>query len=148
MKFRRSERLVDMTHYLLEHPGEFVSLTFFAGRYRSAKSSISEDLTIIKETFEQRGIGTLKTVPGAAGGVKYIVSVKEEDATAFINELCKIISSPERLLPGGYLYLTDILGDPQTVNKVGRIIASVCNCEVDSRYDDRNQRDFVSICGC
>ena len=31
---------------------------------------------------------------------------------------------PERLLPGGYLYLTDILGDPRIVNKVGRIIAS------------------------
>ena len=29
MKFRRSERLVDMTNYLLEHPGELVSLTFF-----------------------------------------------------------------------------------------------------------------------
>lgn len=125
MKFRRSERLVDMTNYLLEHPGELVSLTFFSERYHSAKSSISEDLTIIKETFEQRGIGSLITVPGAAGGVKYIVSIKEEVATAFIDELCRTISSPERLLPGGYLYLTDMLGDPQTVNKVGRIIASM-----------------------
>lgn len=125
MKFRRSERLVDMTNYLLEHPGELVSLTFFSERYQSAKSSISEDLTIIKETFERGGIGTLTTVPGAAGGVKYIVSVKEEDAAAFIDKLCQTVSSPERLLPGGYLYLTDILGDPQTVNKVGRIIASL-----------------------
>ncbi len=58
MKFRRSERLVDMTNYLLEHPGELVSLTFFSERYQSAKSSISEDLTIIKETFERRGIGS------------------------------------------------------------------------------------------
>ena len=37
----------------------------------------------------------------------------------------RLIASPERLLPGGYLYLTDILGHPQTVNKVGRIIASM-----------------------
>lgn len=29
MKFRRSERLIDMTYYLLEHPRELVSLTFF-----------------------------------------------------------------------------------------------------------------------
>ena len=34
MKFRRSERLVDMTNYLLEHPGELVSLTFFSERYQ------------------------------------------------------------------------------------------------------------------
>lgn len=124
MKFRRSERLVDITNYLLEHPGMLVSLTFFSERYQSAKSSISEDLTIIKDTFEQRGIGTLITVPGAAGGVKYMVSIKEEDASAFIDELCQTITDPKRLLPGGYLYMTDILGDPQIVNKAGRIIAA------------------------
>ena len=100
-------------------------LPFFLKDINSAKSSISEDLTIIKETFERQGIGSLTTVPGAAGGVRYIVAVKEEDAIAFIDELCRTIASPERLLPGGYLYLTDILGDPQTVNKVGRIIASM-----------------------
>ncbi|WP_110926078.1 pur operon repressor [Bacillus massiliglaciei] len=124
MKFRRSERLVDMTNFLLEHPGELVSLTFFAERYSSAKSSISEDLTIIKETFEQRGIGSLITVPGAAGGVKYLVSIKEEEAASFIDGLCETMASPERLLPGGYLFMTDILGQPQIVNRVGRIIAA------------------------
>ncbi|WP_108672134.1 pur operon repressor [Peribacillus acanthi] len=124
MKFRRSERLVDMTNYMLEHPSQLVPLTFFADRYGSAKSSISEDLTIIKETFEQRGIGTLVTVPGAAGGVKYIVNINKEEAERFIGEMCEVMEKPERLLPGGYLYMTDILGDPQFVNKVGRLIAS------------------------
>ena len=125
MKFRRSERLIDMTCYLLEHPCELVSLTYFAKRYSSAKSSISEDLGIIKETFEQRGIGTLQTVPGAAGGVKFYVKVKEEEAKPLVSELCDLIASPNRLLPGGYLYMTDILGDPSIVQKAGRLIASV-----------------------
>jgi purine operon repressor len=124
MKFRRSERLIDMTNYLLEHPRQLVSLTFFAERYGSAKSSISEDLAIIKETFEQRGIGTLQTVPGAAGGVKYSVKVSDEEARPFISGLCEVIASPERLLPGGYLYMTDILGDPAIVQKAGRVFAS------------------------
>ncbi|MEH7093611.1 pur operon repressor [Neobacillus vireti] len=124
MKFRRSERLIDMTNYLLDHPRQLVPLTFFADRYASAKSSISEDLAIVKETFEQRGIGTLQTVPGAAGGVKFFVKVSQEKAEPFVNELCQLIANPERLLPGGYLYLTDILGDPQIVQKAGRIIAS------------------------
>ena len=48
LKVRRSERLVDMTQYLLDHPHELISLTSFAERYESAKSSISEDLGIIK----------------------------------------------------------------------------------------------------
>ncbi|MCM3768413.1 pur operon repressor [Neobacillus niacini] len=124
MKFRRSERLIDMTSYLLDHPRQLVPLTFFADRYDSAKSSISEDLAIVKETFEQRGIGTLQTVPGAAGGVKFFVNVSKEKAEPFVNELCELIADSERLLPGGYLYLTDILGSPQIVQKAGRIIAS------------------------
>ncbi|RFU66922.1 pur operon repressor [Peribacillus saganii] len=133
MKFRRSERLVDMTNYLVENPGQLISLTYFADRYGSAKSSISEDLTIIKETFEQRGIGTLITVPGAAGGVKYIVNIKDEDAVTFIDKMCEIMAKPERLLPGGYLFMNDILGQPQTVNMVGRLIATAyANKEIDA----------------
>ena len=68
MKTRRSDRLIDMTRYLLESPHTLISLTFFAERYESAKSSISEDLAIIKRTFKLRGIGILETIPGAAGG--------------------------------------------------------------------------------
>lgn len=124
MKFRRSERLIDMTNYLLEHPRQLVPLTFFADRYSSAKSSISEDLAIVKETFEQRGIGTLQTVPGAAGGVRFFVKVSKDEAKPFVEELCEMIAKPDRLLPGGYLYLTDILGNPSIVQKAGRIIAS------------------------
>jgi purine operon repressor len=132
MKFRRSERLIDMTNYLLEHPHQLVSLTFFAERYSSAKSSISEDLGIVKETFEKRGIGTLQTVPGAAGGVKFFVGVGIDEAKQFVQELCGLIANPDRLLPGGYLYLTDILGNPTIVQKVGRMIASVyANAQID-----------------
>jgi purine operon repressor len=124
MKFRRSERLIDMTTYLLEHPRQLVPLTYFAEKYGSAKSSISEDLGIIKETFEQRGIGVLQTVPGAAGGVKFHVHVSEEKAMKVIDELCSIMASPDRLLPGGYLYMNDILGNPAIVQEVGRLLAS------------------------
>lgn len=66
MKFRRSGRLVDLTNYLLTHPHVLVPLTFFSERYQSAKSSISEDLTIIKQTFEQRG--NRNVADGSRGG--------------------------------------------------------------------------------
>lgn len=132
MKFRRSERLIDITHYLLEHPQQLVPLTFFAERYSSAKSSISEDLSLVKDTFEERGFGTLKTVPGAAGGVKFFPKISRDEAKQFVGELCELIANPDRLLPGGYLYLTDIIGDPAIVQKVGRMIASVyANAKID-----------------
>lgn len=85
MKVRRSERLVDMTQYLLNHPHELISLTSFAERYESAKSSISEDLGIIKKTFKERGYGTLETIPGAAGGVLFIPEISYEEAKNILN---------------------------------------------------------------
>lgn len=125
MKLRRSGRLVDMTHFLLEHPHRLVPLTFFSERYESAKSSISEDLAIIKEQFEQQGIGTIVTVSGAAGGVKFISKIGKQEAIQVENELKKLLAVPERILPGGYLYMTDVLGHPKYVNQIGRIFASI-----------------------
>ena len=125
MKIRRSTRLVDMTYYLLQNPRQLVSLTFFAERYQSAKSSISEDLVIIKQTFEQQGVGTLQTIPGAAGGVKYIPYISEEEADLIIDELCGLFENRDRILPGGYLYMTDLLSNPRHINGAGRLFASV-----------------------
>ncbi|MDR2833864.1 MAG: pur operon repressor [Streptococcaceae bacterium] len=124
MKIKRSERVIDMSQHLLDHPHELVSLTYFAERYESAKSSISEDLGIVKKTFQDRGLGDLLTVSGAAGGVKFIPKLSKEQADKLIHDLCDSLSATERLLPGGYVYLSDVLGDPIALRKVGRLIAS------------------------
>lgn len=124
MKVKRSERLIDMTHYLMEHPRELVPLTFFADRFQSAKSSISEDLGIVKESFNLRGVGTLQTVSGASGGVKYIPGIKRKQAEELIDTLREHVSRSDRLLPGGYLYLTDILGDIHLMNHLGKLFAA------------------------
>jgi purine operon repressor len=133
MSWKRSERLIDMTNYLINHPRELISLTLFSERYQAAKSSISEDLTILKEIFELQGIGKLVTIPGASGGVKYYVKVKEEQVKPFVKELCKLIAEPDRLLPGGYLYMADIVGNPMIMDQVGRMFASkYCDEEIDA----------------
>lgn len=124
-KLRRSARLVDMTQHLLDNPYRLIPLTLFAEEFGSAKSSISEDLSIIKELFEYKGIGILKTVAGAAGGVKYIPMMKQELAVQAVQEICRSLESSDRLLPGGYLYMSDILGNPETLNKIGKIMATV-----------------------
>ncbi len=124
-KLRRSARLVDMTQHLLANPYRLIPLTLFAEEFGSAKSSISEDLSIIKELFEYKGIGVLKTVAGAAGGVKYIPMINKELAVQVVEEICQRLEHPDRLLPGGYLYMSDILGDPEKLNKIGKIMATV-----------------------
>ncbi|WP_100374379.1 pur operon repressor [Bacillus sp. FJAT-45037] len=124
-KIKRSGRLVDMTYYLLQHPHEVISLTYFSERYQSAKSSISEDLVIVKEIFEQVGYGTLLTISGASGGVKYMPKVGKEEASELIHKLIDQLAVPERILPGGYLYMMDLLGSPRFIQEVGRLFASV-----------------------
>lgn len=123
-KLRRSARLVDMTQHLLAHPHTLIPLTLFSEQYGAAKSSISEDLSIIKEAFEIQGVGVLKTVAGAAGGVKFIPQVKAEQAAHFMRELIGHLEKPERLLPGGYLYMSDILGNPGTLANIGKLFAT------------------------
>lgn len=133
MKIRRSERLIDITNYLLSNPHTLIPLTFFAKRYESAKSSISEDLGIVKKTFVKHGIGFLETLPGAGGGVIYTPCVNKEYVESFISDMVESLSDSKRLLPGGYVYLSDLLGSPDILRKVGLLIASqYANDKVDA----------------
>lgn len=110
---------------MLERPHVLIPLTVFAEKYNSAKSSISEDLAIIKEVFETEGNGELHTLAGAAGGVKYIPKLSRSSALDIIGSICTQLSQPERVLPGGYLYLSDVLGQPAILHAIGRMFASV-----------------------
>ena len=40
-------------------------------KFKQAKSSISEDVQIIKNTFQKEKLGTVITTAGASGGVTY-----------------------------------------------------------------------------
>jgi len=124
-KLKRSERLVELTQYLLSRPHSLIPLTTFAERYQSAKSSISEDLAIIKEVFQAEGIGDLQTMAGAAGGVRFLPKAPAAESLTFIESICRELEESDRILPGGYMYMSDILGAPKTVNEIGRIFATL-----------------------
>lgn len=124
-KWKRSSRLVDMTRQLLSEPYRLIPLTTFADRYNSAKSSISEDLAIIHDVFQSGGSGELETVAGAAGGVRYIPKINRQRALDVLKVLCEQLSNPDRILPGGFLYLSDLLGDTTLLSEIGRIFATV-----------------------
>ncbi|SFB31623.1 purine operon repressor, PurR [Lentibacillus halodurans] len=129
---KRSDRLVSLTNYFLENPKEHTSLPYFSDKYGAAKSSVSEDLAIVDRVMQEEGIGHLQTLPGASGGVSFIPGYSMENGNRFIAELCTTMEDPARILPGGYLYMSDILGDPRMVNKIGRVLASAfSNLEID-----------------
>lgn len=124
-KWKRSARLTDMIRQLLVKPYQLIPLTVFAKKYKAAKSSISEDLDIIDEVLRSEGNGKLETVAGAAGGVRYIPGCSAKHSKKAVQKLCEKLSNPERILPGGFLYLSDLLGDPFFLNEIGRIFATV-----------------------
>ena len=70
MKLKRSERMVVISNYLINNPYQLTSLNTFAERYEVAKSSISEDVAIIKKLLKKVKWRN-ETVTGASGGVMF-----------------------------------------------------------------------------
>lgn len=134
---KRTERMIAITEVLLSRPNDLIPLNYFVEKFAAAKSTISEDLVTIKESLQISGRGSLETVPGASGGVKFLPGIGKEEASKFLARLAEKLSASERMLPGGFLYMTDILFDPMTVRPLGLIFASI--------FRERNPDAVVTI---
>lgn len=121
---KRSNRLVVLTDFFMENPGTHKQLPHFVKMCNTTKSSISEDMDIIDSVFRNQGLGYLQRTTGAGGGVKYIPEFSYDKSIQFISELRQTLQDPVRILPGGYLYMSDLLGNPKTVREIGRVFAS------------------------
>lgn len=117
---KRSDRLIGITNYFINHPRHHVKLSYFMEKYNASKSSISEDLDIVNHMFECEGIGKLKRLSGANGGTEYVPLFNVEESKRFLLEMCERLEDPDRILPGGYVYMSDLLGNPQFVKEVGK----------------------------
>ena len=60
-----------------------------------------------------------------SGGVTYKPMMSKEEASEIVEEVIELLQEKERLLPGGYLFLSDLVGNPSLLNKVGKLIASI-----------------------
>ncbi|SUP60911.1 Pur operon repressor [Weissella viridescens] len=78
----------------------------------------------MKRTFQERGIGLLETIPGAAGGAIFTPYMLKNEAEDFVASLINAIDDDTRVLPGGYVYLSDLLGQPWFLKRIGRLIAT------------------------
>ncbi len=123
-KIRRNERMTAMMRLLAGSPNRIFTLSNFCNMFGSAKSTMSEDVDLLREVCREFDLGEVETVTGAAGGVRYRPAVSREKAREYIAELCGRLSGTERVLPGGFLYYSDILSTPDTVNRMGEIIAT------------------------
>ena len=122
-RIKRNERMAALTKWLTDSPNQIFTLSQFCERFGSAKSTMSEDIEILRQVFETFELGRLETVTGAAGGVRYRPYLSPKASYDFVQELCGQLCVPSRVLPGGFLYLGDILSMHELVWKMGMIIA-------------------------
>ena len=123
-KIRRNERMSAMMKILSDAPNRIFTLSYFCEKFGAAKSTMSEDIDILRDVVSAFGLGELETVTGAAGGVRYRACMQHKASLAYVEELCRQLSGPERVLPGGFLYYSDILSNPDIVQHMGEIIAT------------------------
>lgn len=123
-KVKRNQRIGAIIKILTESPNHIYTLSHFSEMFGAAKSTISEDIMIIREIFQRFHLGEIQTIAGAAGGAKYLPIPAGDDAYTFIQKICSQLSDPHRILPGGFLYMVDILTTPKIAQRIGEILAS------------------------
>lgn len=124
LKLSRAARVALLVKSLVEHPGEVIPLAHFAERLGAAKSSISEDVALVRAAFEAAGGGRLTTLAGAAGGVVYLPLPSPAEQADVVRRLAGVLSAPERILPGGFLYMTDVISSPVWAARIGEVFAA------------------------
>ena len=123
-KARRQERRVALTKILADNPNQLFPLSYFSGMFDTAKSTICEDVEAIRLLLEELDLGRLETVSGAAGGVRFLPWRSQDSAHVLLTDLADKLSTPERIIPGGFLYMSDILFMPNLMTQVGEIFLS------------------------
>ncbi len=185
-KLSRNSRVVAITKLLLENPNKILGLNQFSDLLNAAKSTISEDIVIIRELLEKLEMGRVETISGAAGGIKFIpiigyekgnkfalelcdllkddgrvIIIRElleklemgkvetisgaaggikfipiigyEKGNKFALELCDLLKDDGRVIAGNFIYVTDVMYNPQIIGKAGVILSS-CFKNMDIDY--------------
>ncbi len=112
-----------MMQELMANPNKDFPLSYFAGKFDCAKSSISEDIKIIKEAIELQEAGIVVTSIGAKGGVKFVPSISDKEANEFLEYAKNRFAEGDRVLGSGFLFTSDILFDPKFAEGAGKIFA-------------------------
>lgn len=123
-RIHKNERIGTIIKTLTENPHNIYTLNYFGDMFKCAKSTLSEDIDIVKNLFIKFELGEIETIAGAAGGVFYKPTMTQKQIKQFCTELCNKISQNNRIIPGGYIYLNDLLYSPSISYNMGRALGS------------------------
>ncbi len=103
----------------MNHPYRVFSLGDFARYLKVARSTVSEDVAIVRDAFERTESAAVETLPGATGGVRLKPRPSPEQMRSLTETLINDLQDPDRILPGGFLYMTDIIFSPSWAEVIG-----------------------------
>jgi purine operon repressor len=116
--------MVLIAQRLFQEPHKVFPLSTFTESLGAAKSTISEDLSALRALCEEFQLGRIETLAGAAGGVRYTPLCTPAQIAAIAEDLAGRLRQPSRILPGGFLYMTDLLSLPSVTSRLGDVFAT------------------------
>ena len=123
-RLRRGDRMVLIAQRLFQEPHKVFPLSTFTESLGAAKSTISEDLSALRALCEEFQLGRIETLTGAAGGVRYTPLCTPAQIAQIAEDLASRLRHPSRILPGGFLYMTDLLSLPSVTSRLGDVFAT------------------------
>lgn len=123
-KLSRNNRVVIIAKILIENPNKIIGLNRFSELLNAAKSTISEDIVIVREVLEKFKMGKVETISGAAGGIRYIPNMSIEKGREFALELCDLLKDDGRVITGNMIYMTDLMYNPEIISRAGVALSS------------------------
>ena len=123
-KIKRNERLGALTKILMDTPNRIHTLSEFCELFGAAKSTISEDIDLVSASLARFDLGQVETVAGAAGGVRYRAIPSPAKMRKALEAVARRLGEPGRMLPGGFLYTSDITAEGSVAQQMGEILAA------------------------
>jgi len=124
-KADRKTRIAVVTSILQGSPGKSYPLKVFCDMFGAAKSTMSEDITILRGTLQKYGCGDIEVTLGASGGVRYVPTLQPTQRSEILRGIADKLSDPARILPGGYIYTVDVFSNPAHVFDMANIFANM-----------------------
>ncbi len=84
---------------------------------------MSEDLDVLRRALPASDGGELETTPGPRGGVRFLPQRTGVRLQQTVRALAETLARPDRVLPGGFLFMTDVLFSPEWSRLIGECFA-------------------------
>ena len=118
----RKERICAICSIICQNPNKLYPLSHFCKMFGAAKSTISEDISIIKDSFDHAGRGKIEVAFGVNGGVYYVPYVNPALYPGYLEDACEKLKEGSRILPGGYIYTADLFLNAEYVDAMAIVL--------------------------